>query len=65
VGGRIVRRGLPPFPEEALERRTYLLPAEAFVAGKNRIRIENLEPEGPAGNRPWFGVEKVELRLAP
>ncbi len=38
------------------------LPANALKKGDNKIVIHNLAPEGQIGGRPWFGVDRAELR---
>ncbi|MGQ9733168.1 MAG: hypothetical protein ACUVX8_18075, partial [Candidatus Zipacnadales bacterium] len=45
-----------------LGRCEWWVPAEYIHAGVNRLRVDNLELEGPLGNRPWFGVDHIILK---
>ena len=57
--------GVAPFPECQLKWAEWEVPSGLVKEGLNRLRVENLEPEGPQGNRPWFGVDRVELSATP
>jgi hypothetical protein len=51
------------FPEQKLTPQQCTIPAAVLKAGVNKLRIQNAVPKGPTGNRPWFGIERVELRV--
>ncbi len=50
------------FPEGKLTSKQCTVPASALKAGINKLRIESMVPEGPIGRRPWFGVDRVEIK---
>jgi len=50
------------FPERTLTSKQYAIPAKVLKQGLNKLRIESAEPKGPIGTRPWFGIDRVELR---
>ena len=54
-----------PFSEKELTGHTVALPAKVLKEGLNTIEIRNLQPNGKVGNRPWFGVDHIELRACP
>lgn len=58
-----VFEGVAPFPECELKWAEWEVPAALFRQGMNRLRIENLEPEGQSGQRPWFGLDRVEIAM--
>ena len=60
-----VFEGVAPFPECELEWAEWELDPQLFRAGTNRLRFENLEPEGQSGQRPWFGLDRVEIAMEP
>ncbi|NQT87261.1 hypothetical protein HQ560_10885, partial [bacterium] len=62
VNGKSVFKGDAPFSLEGLSAHMVRIPAAALVTGRNRMTFRNLTPEGPVGNRPWFGIDRVELR---
>ncbi len=53
--------GVAPYEECVLGSASWDVSPALFVDGTNRIRITNLEEDGPVSNRPWFGMESVEL----
>ncbi len=54
--------GPAPFPAVKLGAHEFTVPQEALKEGENRLTIRCTVPEGPTGNRPWFGVDSVEIR---
>ena len=64
VNGKVVYSGPAPFSIKGLSRRELTVPAAALVEGENQITVRNVAGEGPVGNRPWFGIDRVEIRLA-
>ncbi|MBT3375430.1 MAG: DUF4838 domain-containing protein [Lentisphaerae bacterium] len=71
VAGRILVNGLQvfagdvPLPTTALGAFEFMVPAGVFKKGLNRLDIRNVEPEGRVGNRPWFGIDRIEMRTKP
>jgi len=51
-----------PLTETGLTRWDLLVSAAALKPGLNRLEIRNTEPNGVTSNRPWFGIDRVELR---
>ena len=49
------------FAERDLTRHEVAVPAQALKEGVNRIEVRNTQPGGQVGNRPWFGIDRVEL----
>lgn len=62
MNGKTVFAGEGDFPEQTLTERTYPIPADALKTGINTLRIECTVPRGPIGNRPWFGIARIELK---
>jgi len=63
LNGQTVSEGPSGYPGDRLTARQYTVPAAALKAGVNELRIENIEGEGSLGDKPWFGVDRVELRV--
>ncbi len=55
--------GPAPFANVELSDHTLIVPREAIRAGENRLEIRCLVPEGPTGQRPWFGLHSVVLQF--
>jgi hypothetical protein len=62
VNGKSVFRGDAPFSLTGLRPHVYEVASSLLVKGRNRITLRNLAPRGPVGNRPWFGIDRAELR---
>jgi hypothetical protein len=58
-------KGPAPFSIKALSSHQCAIPAAALVKGENKITIRNLAPKGPVGSRPWFGIDRIEVRGHP
>ena len=54
-----------PLPTDGLGEFGFTLPAKALQQGVNRLEIRNVEPGGRVGNRPWFGIDRVEIGAPP
>lgn len=54
--------GIGSYPEGKLNNRSFEIPAIKLQTGINILQIENTVPDGPVGNRPWFGIDQVELK---
>ena len=71
IGGRILLNdalvfdGNVPFSERELTHLEVHLPSRMLRLGTNMVDIVNTEPGGRTGSRPWFGVDRVELRTQP
>jgi len=65
VNDRRIFRGPAPFAIKGLSSHQFVMPAAALRQGENKITIRNLAPKGPVGNRPWFGIDRAELRTGP
>ena len=65
VNDALVFDGRVPFSERELTSLEVRLPPRMLHAGANTIDVVNTEPGGRVGNRPWFGVDRVELRTQP
>jgi hypothetical protein len=63
LNGEVLHDSLAPFPAEKLGEHVWTVPAATFRVDENRLVLENQTPEGPRGNRPWCGVDAVELTL--
>lgn len=61
VNDTLVFSGSVPFAERDLTRHEVAVPAQALKEGVNRIEVRNTQPGGQVGNRPWFGIDRVEL----
>ncbi len=62
VNDTSVYRGSCRFSIEGLSPHQLVIPLDALTKGDNRILIQNLAPEGLLGHRPWFGIDRAELR---
>jgi hypothetical protein len=51
--------------KEQWGEQRYPIPTGVLRAGKNEIRIENLEPTGEDNKEPWYMVHSVDVVLAP
>lgn len=63
VAGKPVYEGPAPFTDDALTGHEIAIPAGLIGGGDNEIVLRNTAPQGPIGNRPWFGIARVELRV--
>lgn len=54
--------GPAPFPAVKLAPHQFTVPQEALKEGENKLTIRCTVPNGPTGNRPWFGVDRVEIK---
>jgi hypothetical protein len=61
----IVFEGDAPFEELQLGRFAVTVPKGAIRAGNNALSISNTTPNGPTGNRPWFGIAHAVLEFLP
>jgi len=50
-----------PFPEDKLGELRLPIGAGLLRQGVNGLEIRNVQPGGRLGNRPWFGIDRVEL----
>jgi len=62
VAGKPVHQGPAPFTDDALTGHEIAIPAGLIGRGDVEIVVRNTAPQGPIGNRPWFGIARVELR---
>ena len=62
VNDALVFDGHVPFPEDRLGEMEVVIPAAALRPGINTLELRNVQPGGTVGQRPWFGVDRVELR---
>lgn len=62
VNGKPVYEGPAPFNDKRLASYEVTVPPNLFNAGENEIVLSNTEPNGSVGSRPWFGIERIELR---
>ena len=61
VNDQVVFAGKVALGERELTRQEVAVPAGALKVGLNAVEIRNAEPNGAAGSRPWFGVDRVEV----
>ena len=61
VNDSIVFSGNVPFVEGKVTRLELKLPPRILKQGLNTVVIRNTEPQGVIGNRPWFGIDRIEL----
>ena len=64
VNDTSVYKGPCRFSIKGLSPHEIALPLGTLKKGDNKLVIHNLAQEGPIGNRPWFGIDRVELRTA-
>ncbi|MEA3402847.1 MAG: DUF4838 domain-containing protein [Armatimonadota bacterium] len=55
--------GPAPFEAVKLSQHSFSIPRAAVEAGKNSLTVRCTVPEGPTGNRPWFGIDSLTLQL--
>ena len=65
VNGALVFKGNMPFEGRKLTPVEIEAPAHILKQGVNTLEIRNTEPNGVVGNRPWFGIDRIELRDTP
>ncbi|MFC1806247.1 DUF4838 domain-containing protein [Planctomycetota bacterium] len=65
LNGTRIHSGPMPFSVKALSSLDYAVPAAALQPGENKLTVRNLAKTGRVGNRPWFGIDRAELRPAP
>jgi len=65
LNGKRVFHGPAPFTGAGLTPHQFVVPAEALKKGENKLTIRNLSKAGRVGSRPWFGIDRAELRIAP
>jgi hypothetical protein len=65
VNGHLVFADDVPFPTTELGAFEFMVPPGVFNVGLNRLEIRNVEPGGRMGNRPWFGIDRFEMRSKP
>jgi len=63
VNGSRIYEGPAPFTSAALTTKVFALPAGVLRKGHNTLTLRNTAPAGPTGNRPWFGIDRAELRI--
>ena len=63
VNDTSVHTGPVPFSVKELSPMDVHIPAAALQVGDNKIVIRSLAAEGPVGGRPWFGIDRAELRI--
>ena len=61
VNTRLLYAGDMPFVEGAVTNWMMPIPASLLAPGVNRIELRNTHPEGMLGNRPWYGIDRIEL----
>ena len=64
VNDKPVYRGAVPFSVKGLSSHMLGVPVASLRKGENKLTIQNAAPKGPIGNRPWFGIDRIELRVA-
>ena len=64
VNDTSVHAGTVPFSVKELSPMGVHIPPTALRAGDNKLVIRNMAAEGPVGGRPWFGIDRAELRVA-
>ena len=52
-----------PFAEDKLTSHAVTIPADILKQGENTLEFRDIQPNGRIGNRPWFGIDRVELRI--
>lgn len=52
------------YPEGKLTSHSFEVPVEKLQAGLHILQIENITLGGQLGNRPWFGVDRVEFHTS-
>ncbi len=62
INDQVVFEDNVPLAEKELTRFEVVVPAKVLRQGLNTIQISNIEPHGRAGSRPWFGLDRIELR---
>jgi len=62
LNGTRIHQGPMPFSVKALSELAYPVPPAALKPGENKLTIRNLAKAGRAGNRPWLGIDRAELR---
>ena len=65
VNGRQVFARDVPLPTTELGAFEFMVPSGVFKEGLNRLEIRNVEPGGRVGSRPWFGIDRIEMRTNP
>ena len=65
VNGRQVFADDVPLPTTKLGAFEIKVPPGVFQKGLNRLEIRNVEPGGHVGTRPWFGIDRIEMRTKP
>jgi len=65
INGKVVFADSAPFSSRELSAHQFHAPADAFRKGANRIEVRNVEPDGRVGSRPWFGIDRIEMRAKP
>ena len=63
VNGKALFAGDIPFKEGLLIPYHLNVPKDALRVGHNMVEIRNTHPDGRIGNRPWIGIDRIELRL--
>ena len=64
LNGQTILEGSRLFRADAWSWMLIPLPPDAMVSGVNRLRFENLSPQGDLGNVPWFMVARAVIAPA-
>ena len=62
INDALVFEGDMPFAGDKLTQLEIRVAPDVLKAGVNALEIKNTAPNGVIGNRPWVGIDRVELR---